>query len=330
MPIYMKSSSDFEKYRSELAKDLVGEHKNAGAESAREKLDKEKETPEYVISKSLLGVKKALSKEDNPSSIKQVNERSHVSWEEIDIADKIPKVIKLQIDYDRINAIKNELGTPAYQLEDDVEDKLRLEVENELKKRGVESMDNLSIGYLKELVINEITNGALFDKNNLNTVIDVYGKHDQRQFDPRTQSWLNKQERINIQTKHDLSFDPDAYIKTKSLGDEKNRAKSRSTQEVWFSHPNARYLLPLYFSKGNQVIIVNPHSKRFTESVGKTNPEIQAAIEEYLRLYTEKPGYQDGITFDINSQSTWADIAEWIVDLSAGKAYRIKEDADSR
>src|SRR6266404_3456791 len=106
----MKSSFNFENYRNNLAKELIDEHKNAGTNAARKKLDKEKKTLGYKISSSLNQVKRSLSKNENLDLRNERAEmKSSVLFEEIDVSDKIPRAIKLAIDQQRIDAIREEL-----------------------------------------------------------------------------------------------------------------------------------------------------------------------------------------------------------------------------
>ena len=330
----MKSSFNFENYRNNLAKELVDEHKNAGTNAAREKLDKEKKTLGYKISSSLNQVKRSLSKNENLDLRNEHAEmKSRVSFEEIDVSDKIPKAIKLAIDHQRINAIREELLNKKVNKSIDKGDKnfdaqLNAEIEAELKKRGVETGTG-GLGLLKELVVNEITHGALFDSKSFNTVIDAT-RHSNTHYEPRAGAFLDSRGRVNAETKDNLSFNPDAYVRSKHPNDEKNRMISTSSQSIFFSHSSEKDgIMRSYFTEGNQVVIVNPESARFLKGVSGYDNHIRRDyddIQKSIQDYVAKPA--QGMIFNINSQTTWADMAEWIVDLSAGKAYKIKEASD--
>lgn len=337
----MKTSFNFENYRKALAKELIDERKNVSPESTQDKLEEKKGLVKYKISELLNKANKKMVLDEVLTKHKytEKNEKNNLSLdiEEIDISNQIPEVIKLSIDLDRIDAINGETYSSKKQTAE-LHDEIIPLVEEELKNFGVESGN---IGRLKTEFVNKITGGALLDGNHINTIIDAWGRS--MQYEPRLDKNLyGIGERLLADTKYDLPFNPNQYITTApDIPENFDRQDMDHYQELWFSSPSSKpESINNYFSKTNKMVIVNKNSKRFLEYLffspkipryshstltGENNPTFEKIIEKYEEWL--KKGlihHSDGIILNISDQASWADIADWIINLSSGKAYKIK------
>ena len=332
----MKTSFNFEKHRKETADKLKKTILGEGFSSAREELEKEQKTPEYQVSKYLKLIKKWV--ENYPSS--SLEEKS-IEIQEYDISNQIPDVLKLCADVKRIESVEKKLGKkvlPTITIErkglknskvSHIEN-LDNEIIEELKKRHYnDDFTEKETRHLESMlasdVVNELTNGALFDNKNINHVINGFGAKEI--YEPRLNEWVYGQsDTVFNETKYGINFDPNSLITNvdknapknglltkrmffKSQEEFEKEIKKPEREEVfmWFS-PGGKGIF--FLNASSVVVIIKPENERFLKNSQKEK-------------ITGSGKYEEG--FSIKAKISWLDIADYIVDLSGGKLYKITE-----
>lgn len=325
----MKTSFEFEKYRKNLADNLREKISESGFENAREDLEKEEEKPEYQTAKGLKLMKRQIEN-THPES----REAFDLIVEKYDISDKIPNSLKFYIDKTREEMVLkyNDRKLKNIDLKKELINSLnqydKKEIDSELKEsfsgKKVEDLDEEHLANLSGiLLVNKLTEGALKNENNANHVVN--GEGADSSLYPVS---LARKARKDIagETLFNVNFDP--YERFISKGDgllHLSVAKERGR----------------YFRSYSQIIIINPTSDRFlylrnrpsdyTIKTGKENGE--DVLEEWEKKKREewekekRSPHPDG--FIVSFEQTypkWVEIADWIVDLSGGKLYRITEE----
>jgi len=328
----MKFSFDFEKYRDNLADDIREKRKESKQE-ARDALEKEQKEERYKIAKEAKAVDLEIKKVE--SLAKEEFEKSDLSIKTIDIKDKIPEKIQLAIDRKRLTEIK-------YRGQDE-----------EIKKSSSKlRFDKEIMDEAKEFV-NEITNGDFLNPERLNTAIGGYRKNLPHKMLSQSEKVLPKEKTENIRKlskeKHKDDSSEKVYIpetSTFSPGDPIiGRGDNPRFPNLWFAAGDSHWWDPV-----KQLVIVNPYSKRFKDSIfyartpNLINEEERASINPKDMEDEEK---REIVNKELNKLVQYAnkntlagievcfkreeervlfkDIADWIVDLPNGVVYKIEE-----
>lgn len=291
----MKFHFDFENYRNNLA-DEIKEKKKISTEEAKDFLESEQKTEKYQISK-------LLKKEANF----EIERFRNLEVETIDISEKIPENIQLWLDREKLK----ELG--------EYPDSLVGSSKNEIEEA--------------KKFINDITDGDFLNPEKLNTIIYGYSDHGRH----TTLVDFNPHDRLG-------KADPIWFAAGGS------RFFRSISKRIVISDPFSQRFLDLVDSMGTSNITLNftnygDNLKRLGKNriikderdhlfgfdhVSPNNDKLKKCIdfanknkEEGLRIHFVDR-YVDR-RVKLKTKITWIDIADWIIDLPAGKLYKIKE-----
>lgn len=309
----MKFQSNFEDYKNDLAKDLK-EKRSESREDAQNFLAVEKETDKYKLSRNIKIVRNEIDKNKNDEIIEKIEvEPVGINIEEIDINNQIPEDIKMQLDELRLHSYDKNFEHPNAKKSGLV----NFATNKEVKRRIVN-------------IIDLMVEGNFLSQERFNTVINAWGGNSD------AKRWLYDRK--------DDDFNEHQYF----------APSDEVTSPLWFAANGSDF----YFDLQQTIVIVNPFSKRFrenTKSVAKfkankygdrakpeqlinleelknstkSESEINSLLEKNIKksLNFAKIHKEEGICISFNNVR-WYDIADWIINISTGKLYKITSDDD--
>lgn len=314
----MKFSFDSEKYRKSLAEDLIKKRKES-KEGAKELLKQEKETHKYKVASEIKNINELARKTIRGAEDAEKEKNKDIEIEEIDINDIIPDEIRVYLDEVRLSKIYEDLGRKYTGHKD---------------SKNREEMRTIAAEF-----VDELTEGDLLNPKRLNHVINGYASSrsligagtGKRVIESKVE---DEDEKIFlIPYSRDYSNDPLRKIDT-------SRAPSYTYDSgqkgLFFASGGSHWYAP-----EKELVICNPYSQRFKGKISFIKLSLKEVVDissemddeqinELLDRAIEECGRykESGVLIGLKDQIqfiSWADIADWIVDLVNGKLYKITE-----
>lgn len=331
----MKFSFDAESYRKDLAEELK-EKRAVSKDSAKEFLTNEQETKRYAIAKDIKlvssEIRKMSGKESDASNGVENRSTPELQIETFDLSDVMPEDLKLYIDAIRLKEIKRKFGEKRYPIDlgadqypnegkypvysssevinrDNYYNAQRTDSEytrtRELVKKENEIID------VAKIFVNEVTEGSFGNPEMLTHVVD--GDYGVPEGFVHRYPHADKNDEIPEEIKFDIH--------------------NGGINNLWFL--SGLRGGTQYFAVRKVIVICNPKSERFLKKIAgeKTSNYGEYSQPKLGRLPAREvfpsalastlTGSDINIYF--NKPESWADIADWVVDLYHSRLYKITE-----
>lgn len=333
----MKFSFDARNYRDNLAKDLVEKRKES-REDAKQFLDEEKTVDRYLFSEDIKNLSTEIEKEKKEVKSDEIERRDvddNFEIQTFDISDRIPKDIQIYFDKIRLQKIQKELTdfpvkndyrefhkttTHADGKRDLLLSKLNKETQHKFEMRESEIVNKMrdydyQIRDEARNFIDELTDGAFYNPNMLSHVVEGNSKHPALKSENRFPH-VNK----DSNTLQEKSFEIDNV----------------SLDELWYTAGGSDQYI---FDPTKVIVICDSNGKRIRESLydlhgygdsnkqdwAKTKSELPMKERFEKAMDVARKSHIGGICITFDTEKTWEEIADWIVDLYHGKLYKIVE-----
>jgi hypothetical protein len=324
----MKFQSNFEGYRNDLAKDLK-EKRGESREDAQVFLAAEKETDEYKLAKEL---KKEIN---NPKLESFDRQHDSIYFEKIDIANQIPEELKIYLDKIKLIALDESQEEWIYKNTDNSQSS------DYVGKKG--KLFNENLQKIAIDLLNKLTGGDFGSPKILNHVIGGFKK-----YSGDGESWNFEDIKSQI-------------IQRRIGGNSRIGGAFFSAGQSHYWTPDQALLLidpgrasfkekmqnvigeqaPGIGSDGSHRYVNEPRSMQTVDSEigirpewtldGKrggirrmTKDEKLKALEMIMRWDYAK--HDSGVEITFNKDTSWEDIAKWMVDLPNYTLYKLKDE----